>query len=83
MIQKAKVWNNNIDHKLAAKHLCRKYNIATLRNQGNCVSYRWHITTRLYLNDMQIASAMETHTVQHPAGKQNWISCSGNETTTK
>jgi hypothetical protein len=39
MTQKAKIWNNNIDHKLVAKHLYRKHNIATLSNQGNSVSY--------------------------------------------
>ena len=52
MTQKAKIWNKNIDHNQTAKHNYRKYNIATLRNQGKCVSYRRHITTRLYLNDM-------------------------------
>jgi len=83
MIQKAKIWNNNINHKQTAKHLYRKYNIVTLRILGNCVSSRWHITTRLYLNDTELASAMEIHTVQQPAGKHNWINCSGNEMNTK
>ena len=48
MIQKAKIWNNNVDQKQMAKHLYRKYNIATLSNQGPT----GNITTRLYLNDM-------------------------------
>lgn len=45
MIQKAKIWNNNIDHKQTAKHLYRKYNIATLRNQGSCVLQVTHYYT--------------------------------------